>query len=78
MASQTIRSKYPAQIAVMTTAENKERFQREAEAEGISAAEVIRRYLDAGIDERDRVGLSTPEPAADDNSERAEQYRGLL
>ena len=31
VASKTIRSKYPAQIAVMTTDENKERFQAEAE-----------------------------------------------
>lgn len=87
MASKTIRSKYPAQIAVMTTDENKERFQAEAERDGVSVAEVIRGYLEAGIEVSERYGDTyagadfsaviapdvDPEKAA-----RDAQYRGLL
>jgi len=88
MASETARKKYPAQIVVMTTEANKNRFREEADAAGVSIAEVIRGYLEAGIKAHDEAtgkllasGIlppSAPESRTDAEHEREQQYRGLL
>jgi len=56
MASETARKKYPAQIVVMTTQKKRDRFVAEAEAKGVSIAEIVRNYLDAGVAFVDNVG----------------------
>ena len=78
MASETARKKYPAQIVVMTTTKNRERFVAEAERDGVSIAEVVRGYLEAGISHLERLQGDAPEPRTDADLEREQQYRGLL
>lgn len=60
MASKTLRAKYPRSLAVMLTDELAGRIEADAERAGLSKAEVVRLYLEAGI-----AALEVDEPEDD-------------
>lgn len=49
MPSHTARKKFPAQLVIVTTDAVAGRIRQEAEDEGVSIAEVARKYLEMGM-----------------------------
>lgn len=49
MPSHTARKKFPAQLVIVTTDAVAERIRSEAEEDGVSIAEVTRKYLELGM-----------------------------